>query len=45
MKSILKEYIKYNIEVEWIEKDIEDARKAVEDAVRKLKTLEVRILG
>ena len=39
-----EEYIKYNIEV-WIERDIEDARKAVEDAERKLKTLEVRILG
>ena len=40
--------IKYNIEVEWIEwieRDIEDARKAVEDAERELKTLEVRLLG
>ena len=43
-----EEYIKYNIEVEWIEwieRDIEDARKAVEDAERELKTLEVRFLG
>ena len=39
-----EEYIRYDIEVEWIERDIEDARKAVEDARRELKTLEVRLL-
>ena len=40
-----EEYIKYNIEVEWIERDIEDARKAVGDAERELEALKVRLLG